>query len=93
MRFIDINSCKLLFDIGTADRRISSVSVSPSGRHIVAVVDSGNMHVYSVHALTSELNKVSNCSKSLYFGVTMLPFTLKKLVFCMRCETRNCVRT
>ena len=59
MRFININTCKLLFDIGSADSRISNVSVSPSGRHIVAVVDSGNMHVYSVQALTSELNKVN----------------------------------
>ena len=59
MRFININTCKLLFDIGSADSRLSNVSVSPSGRHIVAVVDSGNMHVYSVQALTSELNKVN----------------------------------
>ena len=59
MRFVNINTCKLLFDIGSADSRISNVSVSPSGRHIVAVVDSGNMHVYSVQALTSELNKVN----------------------------------
>ena len=58
MRFININTCKLLFDIGSADDRISNVAISSSGRHIVAVIDSGNMHVYSVQALTSELNKV-----------------------------------
>ncbi len=58
MRFININTCKLLFDIGTLDSRISNVAVSPSGRYIVAVLDSGNMHLYNVQALTSELNKV-----------------------------------
>ncbi|XP_041376206.1 TBC1 domain family member 31-like [Gigantopelta aegis] len=57
MRFINTDTCKLLFDIGTVDNRISNVSVSPSGRHIVAVMDDGNVHVYSVLALSAELSK------------------------------------
>ena len=59
MRFIDLTTCKLLFDIGSLERRISSVSVNSSGRHIVAVMDDGNISVFSVQALTQEINKVS----------------------------------
>ena len=58
MRFINVTTCKLLFDVGSLDQRINNVSISNTGRHIVAVMDSGNVHVYSVQALTQELNKV-----------------------------------
>ena len=60
MRFIHTETCKLLFDIGTVDNRISNVSVSSNGRHVVAVMEDGNLHVYSVLALSAELNKVSS---------------------------------
>ena len=58
MRFINLNTCRLLFDIGCLDDRISSVTVSPSGRHVVAVVESGCVNVYSVPALLADFNKV-----------------------------------
>ena len=48
----------MLFDLGTLDDRISGVSVSPTGRHITAVAESGCMNVYSVPALMSDFNKV-----------------------------------
>ncbi|XP_070574109.1 TBC1 domain family member 31-like [Ptychodera flava] len=57
MRFINIHTCKLLFDIGTLDDRIHNVSVSSHGRFLVAVAESGNVNTYSVQALTAELNK------------------------------------
>ncbi|KAJ8291047.1 hypothetical protein GJAV_G00020790 [Gymnothorax javanicus] len=57
MRFINIQTCKLLFDIGTLDDAIASVAVSPSGHHIVALMDSGGISIFSVQALTQELNK------------------------------------
>lgn len=58
MRFLNINTCKLLFDVGSLDDPIHNVALSPAGRHIVAVMDSGNINLYSVDALTAEINKV-----------------------------------
>lgn len=61
MLFIFVNyiPClgKLLFEIGSLDKRINNVSVSPSGRHITAVLENGNIQVFDVPALTSEMNK------------------------------------
>ncbi|XP_036395511.1 TBC1 domain family member 31 [Megalops cyprinoides] len=57
MRFINIQTCKLLFDIGCIDNAITAVAISPSGHHIVTVMDSGGLSIYSVQALTQEVNK------------------------------------
>nr|KAG5713085.1 hypothetical protein BaRGS_021879 [Batillaria attramentaria] len=57
MRFINIDSCRLLFDMGTVDNRINNVAVSPNGRHIVGVMEDGNVHVYSLQALCADINK------------------------------------
>ncbi|XP_077865316.1 TBC1 domain family member 31-like [Saccoglossus kowalevskii] len=57
MRFVNVNTCKLLFDIGTLDDRIHHVTVSSHGRFIVAVTESGKTNIYSAQALTAELNK------------------------------------
>lgn len=59
MRFINIHTCKLLFHIGSHDDAITTVSVSPNGRHVVAIMDNGSINVYSVQSLTQELNKVT----------------------------------
>ncbi|KAG9328168.1 hypothetical protein JZ751_016158 [Albula glossodonta] len=59
MRFIDIQTCKLLFDIGTLDDAITSTAISPNGHHVVTVMDSGGLNIYSVQALTQEINKTS----------------------------------
>ena len=59
MRFVNINDCKLLFDIGSLDNRINNVTVSPTGRHITAVLESGNLQVFDVSALTADINKVN----------------------------------
>lgn len=59
MRFINIHTCKLLFHIGSHDDAITAVSVSPNGRHVVAIMDNGSINVYSVQSLTQELNKVT----------------------------------
>ncbi|XP_029637694.1 TBC1 domain family member 31-like [Octopus sinensis] len=56
-RFMDIHSCKLLFDIGTIEDRIHSIASSLMGKHLIGLMDSGNMNIYSLPALTSELNK------------------------------------
>lgn len=59
MRFINIHTCKLLFHIGSHDEAITTMTVSPSGRHIVAVMDNGSINIYNVQNLTQELNKVT----------------------------------
>ncbi|XP_030074539.1 TBC1 domain family member 31 isoform X2 [Microcaecilia unicolor] len=57
MRFINIQTCKLIFDIGSHDEGITTSSVSPNGRYIVSVMDNGSLNIYSVQALTHEVNK------------------------------------
>ncbi|XP_063155710.1 TBC1 domain family member 31 [Candoia aspera] len=57
VRFINISTCKLLFDIGSHEEGISTVALSPSGRYIAAVMENGSLSIYSVQALTQEVNK------------------------------------
>ncbi|MBN3306118.1 TBC31 protein, partial [Amia calva] len=57
MRFINIQTCKLIFDIGTHDDGISSAAISPNGHHVVAVMENGSLNIYSVQALTQDINK------------------------------------
>uniref|UniRef100_A0AAY5EYC4 TBC1 domain family member 31 n=1 Tax=Electrophorus electricus TaxID=8005 RepID=A0AAY5EYC4_ELEEL len=57
MRFINTETCKLLFSIGSHEDAITSAIVCPKGRHIAAVMDSGAVRVYSVRALTQEIHK------------------------------------
>ncbi|XP_077431909.1 TBC1 domain family member 31 [Vanacampus margaritifer] len=58
MRFINIHTSKLLFHVGSHNNAISSVTISPPGRHVVAILDDGSISVYSVQSLTEDLNKV-----------------------------------
>uniref|UniRef100_A0A665TB92 TBC1 domain family member 31 n=1 Tax=Echeneis naucrates TaxID=173247 RepID=A0A665TB92_ECHNA len=58
MRFININTCKLLFHLGSHDDAITGATISPNGRHVVAIMDNGSINIYSVQSLTQELNKV-----------------------------------
>ncbi|XP_006916641.1 TBC1 domain family member 31 isoform X1 [Pteropus alecto] len=57
MRFINIQSCKLLFEIGSLDEGISSSVISPHGRYIASIMENGSLNIYSVQALTQEINK------------------------------------
>lgn len=66
MRFINIHTCKLLFHMGSHDDAISTVAVSPNGRHVVAIMDNGSINVYSIQSLTQELNKVTiSCDRGV----------------------------
>nr|XP_057910143.1 TBC1 domain family member 31 [Doryrhamphus excisus] len=58
MRFINIHTSKLLFHIGSHSDAITSVTVSPTGRHVVAILDNGSISVYSIQSLTQDLNKL-----------------------------------
>ena len=55
---MNITSCKLLFDVGTLDSRIHHLVISPGGKHMVGLMDSGDMNLYNLATLTSEVNKV-----------------------------------
>ncbi|NXI38719.1 TBC31 protein, partial [Galbula dea] len=57
MRFINIETCKLLFDIGSHEEGISTAAVSPNGRYIASVMENGSLTLYSVQALIQEGNK------------------------------------
>ncbi|XP_074743410.1 TBC1 domain family member 31 isoform X2 [Strix uralensis] len=57
MRFINIETCKLLFDIGSHEEGISTAAVSPNGRYIASVMENGSLNLYSVQALDQEGNK------------------------------------
>ncbi|XP_009454130.1 TBC1 domain family member 31 isoform X4 [Pan troglodytes] len=57
MRFINIQTCKLLFEIGSLDEGISSSAISPHGRYIASIMENGSLNIYSVQALTQEINK------------------------------------
>ena len=61
MRFINIDSCRLLFDMGAVENRLNHVAVSPNGRHVLGVMEDGNLHVYSLQALCADINKVCYC--------------------------------
>ncbi|KAG5271002.1 hypothetical protein AALO_G00174760 [Alosa alosa] len=57
MRFINIQTFKQLFEIGSIDNTVTTVTICPKGRHIVAVMDTGALNIYSVQGLTQEVNK------------------------------------
>uniref|UniRef100_A0A8C6CRN9 TBC1 domain family member 31 n=1 Tax=Moschus moschiferus TaxID=68415 RepID=A0A8C6CRN9_MOSMO len=57
MRFINIQTCKLLFEIGSLDDGISSSVISPHGRYIASIMENGSLNIYSVQTLTKEINK------------------------------------
>ncbi|KAF1409720.1 TBC1 domain family member 31, partial [Spheniscus humboldti] len=57
MRFIHIETCKLLFDIGSHEEGISTAATSPNGRYIASVMENGSLNLYSIQALTQEGNK------------------------------------
>ncbi|XP_075351349.1 TBC1 domain family member 31 [Mycteria americana] len=57
MRFIHIETCKLLFDIGSHEEGISTAAASPNGRYIASIMENGSLNLYSVQALAQEGNK------------------------------------
>uniref|UniRef100_A0A803TYR1 TBC1 domain family member 31 n=1 Tax=Anolis carolinensis TaxID=28377 RepID=A0A803TYR1_ANOCA len=59
LRFINIQTCKLLFEVGTHEEGISMATLSPNGRYIAAVMENGSLSIYSIQALTQEINKVN----------------------------------
>ncbi|XP_018618365.2 TBC1 domain family member 31 [Scleropages formosus] len=57
VQFINIQTLKLLFEVGSPHNGITSVAIGPNGRHVVGVMESGGLNVYSVQALTQHVNK------------------------------------
>ncbi len=58
MRFINIQSCKQIFEIGSNEDAITLAAICPKGHHIVAVMDSGALRIYDVRSLTPDVSKV-----------------------------------
>lgn len=59
MHFINIQTCKLLFHMGSHRNPINTVAISPNGRHMAAIMDNGSINVYSIHSITQGLQKVT----------------------------------
>ncbi|RXM31286.1 hypothetical protein EOD39_7172 [Acipenser ruthenus] len=57
LRFINIQTCKLIFDIGSHDDGIGSAVIAPNGHYIVAVMENGSLNIYNVQSLTQDVNK------------------------------------
>lgn len=64
LRFINLGTFVQLFDVGRLDDRVNNFIVSPNGRHIVAVMDSGNINIYNAQSLVQQLNKVNEAGIS-----------------------------
>lgn len=54
MRFINIQTCKLLFHLGSRAHAITTAAISPNGWHMAAIMDNGSINVYSIRSLTQE---------------------------------------
>lgn len=67
MRFVNIQTCKLLFEIGSLDEGISSSAISPHGRYIASIMENGSLNIYSVQTLTKEINKVCYQVNNIFF--------------------------
>lgn len=57
VRFVNIHTCKLLFEVGSHEQRINSFRLSSNGSDMVCIMDSGCIDVYSIPALTSHLKQ------------------------------------
>ncbi|XP_066479956.1 TBC1 domain family member 31 isoform X2 [Tiliqua scincoides] len=57
MRFINIRTCKLLFEVGSHEEGMGAVAISPNGRYLAATMENGSLNIYSIQTLTHEVNK------------------------------------
>lgn len=57
IRFVNIHTCKLVFEVGSHEKRINSFSLSPNGSDMACIMDSGCINIYSIPALTSHLKQ------------------------------------
>lgn len=80
MRFIHIETCKLLFDIGSHEEGISTAVISPNGRYIASVMENGSLNLYSVQALAQEEDKVE-CFTFLKTAVNPIKLILVYVTF------------
>ncbi|WAR11356.1 TBC31-like protein [Mya arenaria] len=60
LRFINIHSCKLLFDLGEIGNKVNNATVSPNGRYITTVNEDGTM---SDNTVTSDKSVSSRGSR------------------------------
>lgn len=78
MRFVNLSSCKHLFDIGTPERKLEKVEVSRSGHFACAIGESGHLYIFDLKAAAHNLHTV------YYFSVlfNFLSSMFKMLFHC-----------
>eukprot|EP00795_Rhopilema_esculentum_P001525 gene1525-15971_t len=58
LRFINVNECKLMYEIGSNNQRILRFVLSPTGRYCLCVLDDGSLSLYSLESLSGTAKKV-----------------------------------
>ena len=57
VRFVNIHTCKLVFEVGSHEKRINSFNLSPNGSDMACIMDSGCINIFSIPSLTSHLKQ------------------------------------
>ena len=58
LRFINIHSCRLLFQVGSQENMLSSAHVGPEGNTLVCISERGNILIYDVPTAAQGLHRV-----------------------------------
>ncbi|XP_011603682.2 TBC1 domain family member 31 isoform X1 [Takifugu rubripes] len=68
MQFINIQTCKLLFHMGSRRNPINTVAIGPNGRHMAAIMDNGSINVYNIQSLTQGIHKPPSSQVAVISG-------------------------
>ena len=58
LRWLDMESCRLLTQTGSHDQPLSHVCSSPDGHYLSAVSERGNILLYNVTSIVKKLDQV-----------------------------------
>ena len=59
LRWMDLESCRLLSQTGSHDQPLSHAHTSPDGRYMSAVSERGTILIYDITAIAKKLDQVS----------------------------------
>uniref|UniRef100_T2M8A5 TBC1 domain family member 31 n=1 Tax=Hydra vulgaris TaxID=6087 RepID=T2M8A5_HYDVU len=57
LRFIDTHLCKLEADVGSAEEKIHSFTLSKNGRYVAAILENGSILFYNISIILNHLHK------------------------------------
>ena len=60
LRWLDIESCRLLTQTGSCDEPLSHAHISPNGQYLSALSERGNILLYDVTTIAKKLNQVTD---------------------------------